>query len=153
MKTRLSSASWFHGRQMASLRSLAGLKAIFFDALILIGSPVCGLRPMRAARLRTCRMPRPLRRILSPFFRLLVIISTICVSISLAWRFGNSCTSDNCSAMWRRVRIGPADGLPDFFAALETALAAAFGAAAFVGLLAAPPAVPAALPDIIFDAA
>src|SRR3712207_6877395 len=45
------------------------------EALIFTGSPVCGLRPMRAARLRTCRMPRPDRRILSPFFRLLAIIS------------------------------------------------------------------------------
>ena len=43
-------------------RSLAARKAIFFEALIFTGSPVCGLRPMRAARLRTCRMPRPDRQ-------------------------------------------------------------------------------------------
>src|ERR687894_820891 len=52
--------------QTASLSSLAGLKAIFFEALILIGSPVCGLRPVRAARLRTCRMPRPVTLAFSP---------------------------------------------------------------------------------------
>ncbi len=39
--------------QIASLRSLATRKATFFDALILIASPVAGLRPMRAGRLRT----------------------------------------------------------------------------------------------------
>ncbi len=36
--------------QTASLSSFAGRKAIFLDALIFIGSPVCGLRPERAAR-------------------------------------------------------------------------------------------------------
>src|SRR5262252_9625524 len=39
--------------QTASLSSLAARKATFLLALILIGSPVAGLRPMRAARLRT----------------------------------------------------------------------------------------------------
>jgi hypothetical protein len=61
---------------------------------------------------------------------------------------GSSCASDSCSAMWRRVRIEPADGLPDFFATLAAALAAAF-----VGLLADAPEAPAALADTDFDAA
>jgi hypothetical protein len=39
--------------QIASLSSLAARNATFLLALILIGSPVAGLRPMRAARLRT----------------------------------------------------------------------------------------------------
>src|SRR5207245_156772 len=51
--------------QTASLSSLAGRKATFLLALIWIGSPVAGLRPMRAARLRTTRMPRPPMRIRS----------------------------------------------------------------------------------------
>jgi|UPI0004BB5432 hypothetical protein len=55
--------------------------------------------------------------------------------------------------MWRRVRIGPADVLPDFFATFAAALAADFGAAVFVGLLAAAPEAPAALADTDFDAA
>jgi hypothetical protein len=54
--------------------------------------------------------------------------------------------------MWRRVRIGLADGLPDFFATLEAALAAD-EAAAFVGLLAAAPEAPAVFADTDFDAA
>src|SRR3954471_725522 len=54
---------------MASLRSLATRKATFFDALILIASPVAGLRPMRAGRLRTWKMPRPVTRTLLPFLR------------------------------------------------------------------------------------
>ena len=39
--------------QIDSFSSLAARKATFFDALILIASPVAGLRPMRAGRLRT----------------------------------------------------------------------------------------------------
>ena len=40
-------------RQTDSFNSLEARKATFFDALIWIASPVAGLRPMRAARLRT----------------------------------------------------------------------------------------------------
>jgi hypothetical protein len=43
------------------LRSFDARKATFLLALILIASPVAGLRPMRAGRLRTCRMPSPVR--------------------------------------------------------------------------------------------
>jgi hypothetical protein len=39
--------------------SLAGRKAIFLLALISIASPVAGFLPIRAARFRTWRMPRP----------------------------------------------------------------------------------------------
>ena len=39
--------------QTASFSSLAGRKATFLEALMWICSPVAGLRPMRAARLRT----------------------------------------------------------------------------------------------------
>src|SRR5262249_7126125 len=55
--------------QTASLSSLAARNATFLLALIWIGSPVAGLRPMRAARLRTTRTPRPAMRMRSPFFR------------------------------------------------------------------------------------
>src|SRR5215216_997450 len=55
--------------------------------------------------------------------------------------------------MWRRVRIGLADVLLDFFATLGAALAADFGAVAFVALLAAAPEAPVALADTDFDAA
>src|SRR5262249_35275826 len=51
-----------HGRRdayTASFKSFAARKAIFLLALILMASPVAGLRPIRAGRLRTCRMPRP----------------------------------------------------------------------------------------------
>nr|DAS71747.1 MAG TPA: hypothetical protein [Caudoviricetes sp.] len=30
------------------------------EALILISLPVCGLRPLRAARLRTSKLPKPI---------------------------------------------------------------------------------------------
>src|ERR1043166_9385047 len=58
--------------QTDSLSSLAARKATFLEALIWMGAPVAGLRPMRAARLRTTRMPSPPMRMRSPFFRCLV---------------------------------------------------------------------------------
>jgi hypothetical protein len=51
--------------------SLAARNATFLLALILIASPVAGLRPMRAPRFLTCKMPRPAIRIRSPFLRCL----------------------------------------------------------------------------------
>src|ERR1051326_6086513 len=62
--------------QTDSLSSLAGRKAIFLLALILMASPVAGLRPMRAGRLRTWKMPSAGMRILSPFFRCFASRST-----------------------------------------------------------------------------
>lgn len=41
-----------------------------FLALILISFPVCGLRPMRAARLVTLKEPKPTKPIRSPFSKL-----------------------------------------------------------------------------------
>ena len=61
--------------QTASFRSLAARKATFLLALILMASPVAGLRPMRAGRLRTCRMPRPPMRMRAPRFRCLVMVA------------------------------------------------------------------------------
>src|SRR4029079_15626610 len=55
--------------QIDSFNSLAARKATFLLALILIASPVAGLRPMRAARLRTDRIPSAGMRTLSPFLR------------------------------------------------------------------------------------
>jgi len=49
-----------------SFSSLAGRNAIFLLAATATASPVAGLRAVSAGRSRTCRMPRPLRRILSP---------------------------------------------------------------------------------------
>src|SRR5260370_30600385 len=46
-------------RHTASLSSLAARKATFLLALIWIGSPLAGLRPLRAARLPPTRLPRP----------------------------------------------------------------------------------------------
>ena len=63
--------------QIAILSSLVARKATFLLALILIASPVAGLRPMRAARLRTCRMPSPAIFTRSPFFKCLVIIDQV----------------------------------------------------------------------------
>lgn len=56
--------------------SLPALKRATFLALILITSPVCGLRPLRAARLETEKVPKPTSVTLSPFFKVLVTAST-----------------------------------------------------------------------------
>src|ERR1700723_2861460 len=52
----------------ASFSCDAGLKRKPFDALILIASPVRGLRPMRGARLDTVNVPKVPIWYLPPFF-------------------------------------------------------------------------------------
>src|SRR5215468_1793884 len=89
----------------ASLSSLAARKATFLLALILIGSPVAGLRPMRAARLRTCRMPRPLMRMRSPFLRCLTRSPTRSLRIVSACFFGTSWVSARDAARCLMVTV------------------------------------------------
>ena len=62
---------------MASLKPLPALKAGVLEAAILISLPVWGLRPVRAALLRTSKVPKPTSVTLSPFFR---VISTVLVN-------------------------------------------------------------------------
>ena len=78
--------------------SFAARNATFLLALILIASPVAGLRPMRAGRLRTWRMPRPAMRILSPFLRCLEIIVTRSVRTSVATFLDSSWLSPKVAA-------------------------------------------------------
>src|SRR6478752_9973879 len=80
------------GDQIAILSSLVTRKATFLLALIWIGSPVAGLRPMRAARFRTCRLPSPAIFTRSRFFKCLVIkparslrISWLCFLVNLCF--------------------------------------------------------------------
>ena len=44
----------------ASLRALPALNAGTLEAAIVISLPVCGLRPLRAARSRTSKLPKPI---------------------------------------------------------------------------------------------
>ncbi|BAM61482.1 DNA-binding protein HU [Streptococcus dysgalactiae subsp. equisimilis RE378] len=53
----------------ASLRALPALKAGTFEAAISISAPVCGLRPLRAARSRTSKLPKPINCTFSPSAR------------------------------------------------------------------------------------
>jgi len=48
----------------------------FFEAAILMVSPVFGLRPVRAARSRTWKVPKPTRVTASPSFSALVMAAT-----------------------------------------------------------------------------
>src|SRR4051812_48423057 len=108
----------------ASFNSLATRKATFLLALILIGSPVAGLRPMRAARFRTWSTPRPLILIRSPFFRCLATRSTMSVSTASACFLANSWFSASCAARCFRVTVAcGAAALGDFAAVLATAAA------------------------------
>src|SRR5438105_1761459 len=52
-----------------SLSALPHLKPTVFDALILIASPVCGLRPVRALRSRTENDPKPTSATFLSFLR------------------------------------------------------------------------------------
>src|SRR5262245_6507880 len=71
-------------RYTAALSSLTARNATFLLALILMAWPVAGLRPMRAGRLRTCRMPRPFSLTRLPFFRCLAITATMSMRMALA---------------------------------------------------------------------
>src|SRR5947199_2608565 len=102
--------------QTASLSSLAARNATFLLALILIGSPVAGLRPIRAARWRTCRMPSPPMRKRLPFFRCLTMLPTMSLSIASACFFAISWPSASSAARCLRVTVGW--GFPGFLAAI-----------------------------------
>ena len=61
------------GRRPAVLSVAQAANLGVFDALILTGSPVCGLPPVRAARLDTENQPKPIATS-SPFFGLLATV-------------------------------------------------------------------------------
>src|ERR1700733_1808505 len=88
-----------------SLSSFAGRKAIFLLAAILMDAPVAGLRPIRAGRERTCRMPRPVRRILSPFWRCSVASVTRSPSTASASFFGRAWLSASSAAICLSVIV------------------------------------------------
>src|SRR5215472_18737634 len=98
----------FHCRppcQIAAFNSFAARKAIFLLALILMASPVAGLRPMRAGRLRTWMMPSPLMRMRRPFFRCLAISPTMSMSMALTCDFATPWLSAKAIARWRSVTV------------------------------------------------
>src|SRR3984957_8873471 len=109
----------------ASFSSFAGRKAIFLLALILMASPVAGLRPIRAARFRTWGMPRPVGRILSPFLRCRVASVTKSPSTASACFFAMSWLSASAAARCLSVTVAWAAA----FAGAAFAEAAAFLAA------------------------
>src|SRR5574340_1084653 len=51
----------------AALKPAPAVKRGTVDAAILISAPVCGLRPVRAARLEDLKVPKPTRVTVSPF--------------------------------------------------------------------------------------
>jgi hypothetical protein len=59
----------------ASLKPLSGVMRAFFDALILMASPVAGLRPIRAARSTFANLAKPVIATGSPFATTAVVTS------------------------------------------------------------------------------
>src|SRR5215472_16927248 len=78
-------------------------------------SPVAGLRPSRAARLRTTRMPRPPMRMRSPFLRCLVTKPTRSPSTASVCFFDISWDSERFAARCLSVTVACA---PGFLAAM-----------------------------------
>src|SRR5262245_57816677 len=107
-------------RQTASFSSLAARKATFLLALILMGSPVAGLRPMRAARWRTCRMPSPPIRRRLPFLRCFTMRPTMSDSIASLCFLGTSWLAAISAARCLRVTVVAV--FPDFLAAMAVGL-------------------------------
>ncbi|EGV07190.1 hypothetical protein HMPREF9952_2334 [Haemophilus pittmaniae HK 85] len=69
---------------IASFNALPETNAGTLDAAILISAPVCGLRPVRAARWFTLNVPKPINCTGSPFLRLAVIASKVASKAALA---------------------------------------------------------------------
>src|SRR5690606_27731646 len=74
----------------ASLRALPALNPGILEAAIWISAPVCGLRPVRAARSLTENVPKPTSTTDSPFFNAPVMLSTTASSARPAAAFGMS---------------------------------------------------------------
>src|SRR5450759_199964 len=87
MTRRLLWEHYFFAPFTAVLRDAPALNAGALEALILRGAPVAGLRPLRAARLRTSNVPKPTNATLSPFFRVAVMILSL-IHISEPTRLG-----------------------------------------------------------------
>ena len=98
-------------RYTASFNSLAGRNAIFLLAATATNSPVAGLRAVRAGRSRTCRMPRPLRRILSPLTSCRATTATK-PSRTASAAFGRSCASASSAAICFSVIVAGGAALP-----------------------------------------
>ena len=70
----------------------AGLNRTDFDALILIASPVAGLRPLRAARSVTVKVPRSANAKRPSFFNVAPMTPNTCSTTALAFALLSSCS-------------------------------------------------------------
>ena len=84
---------------------------VWVAAGILIAAPVCGLRPWRAARLATLKLPKPVSRTSSPLTRLSVMV--VKTASTARWAsallvpvmFATASTSSLLVAMWSSWEI------------------------------------------------
>src|SRR5690606_29992067 len=91
-----------------SLSSLPILKRTFLLALMVIVAPVAGLRPLRAARLETLKLPKPGTCTRSPFLSAFEIASIAASNASpAAFLVSPSTESAMCSTMSALLAILP----------------------------------------------
>lgn len=60
-------------------------------------SPVCGLRPLRAARLETSKVPKPMTDTVPPFFRVVLMAPMVASSARAAAALEMSAWAAMCS--------------------------------------------------------
>src|SRR5579883_1102221 len=92
---------------IASLSPLPALNFGCFEAGILIGSPVRGLRPSEAARLRTLKVPKPTSRTSCPFFNDFVMESNTASTALAASALVSSVTAATASTSSFLFTSGP----------------------------------------------
>jgi hypothetical protein len=103
-------AAFFAGRlpvSTASLNALSGVTRTRRDALMRIASPVCGLRPMRAARSTRANLAKPLIATGSPFATVSVTVSTNAWSAASALRLSVSRRSASSATSSLRFMLAP----------------------------------------------
>src|SRR5581483_8470201 len=112
--TPLASLGASDGVSTASLKPLRAVMRARFEALILTGSPVAGLRPVRAARSTRANLAKPEIVIGSPFAVTPVITSVR--PFSVASTVLASCPVWTATALtsWLRFNVPPRLGLTGF---------------------------------------
>jgi len=107
MPWRLLLGHYFLAPFTAALSVAPALNAGALLALIFIAAPVDGLRPARAARFLTSKVPKPTRATLSPFFRVAVMMSISAPMVLSASTFVLLVFVDHASINSVRFMVSP----------------------------------------------
>ena len=93
----------------ASRRVFPALKVGTVEAAMVMGSPVCGLRPCLAARARGVNVPNPAIATLSPLARVSVMVentASMTLSAPALDREASAATRDESSDLFMRCLLG-----------------------------------------------